>query len=515
MKINLIEYLEDKRTSERADRIAVIDGDRTLNFGELKGLSKKLAKVLVAQKNNLNSAIAVFLPKSVESVIADTAVTYSGNIYMNLDIKYPQERLRNVLAKIQPGIIITSSNFTEQLKNLCGDDILVIDINSALQADETAMTDTELLSRLNEIIDTDPYCIINTSGSTGTPKGVVLSHRNFIDYLEWSFDKLAISENEIMGSLSPVFFDLHIYELCILMAKQATLVVLPEQYAAFPAKLLEVVALRQVNFIYWVPTIMVNIANLNLLESVPLNTIQKVIFAGEVFPTRHMNYWRRHLPQALFANLYGPIEITVECTYYIVEKEIPNEEPIPIGYPCRNTDILILNDENKLANANEKGELCVRGSSLAMGYWNDPEKTAKAFVQNPLNKKYPEIIYRTGDVVYKDEAGLIHFVGRKDFQIKHSGYRIDLGEIEHIIVNCLAGINNACVMYHTDKKEIYLYFESPVEITGAEIRKKLSEFLPKYMLPTQLRYYSELPRNPNGKIDRNFLLQQMKNESGS
>lgn len=255
---------------------------------------------------------------------------------------------------------------------------------------------------------------------------------------------------------------------------------------------------------------MVNIANLQLFESVKMPYLKKILFAGEVFPTKHLNYWIEHIPEATYINLYGPIEITLDCTYYIVNENLPNDVPIPIGWPCRNSDVLILNNDDELADINEKGELCVRGTSLAMGYYNDPEKTSKAFVQNPLNKNYPELIYRTGDVVFKNDKNEIIFVGRKDFQVKHLGYRIDLNEIEHVIVNSWGKINNASILYLSEKKEICLIYEGADEISPSKFRQELANYLPKYMLPTQFRFLKELPRNPNGKIDRNLLKETFK-----
>jgi len=509
MKINVLDYLEQHTLKQTPTKTAVIDGDRSIDFMTLCNRSKKLALEIINQRNCINRPVAIFLPKSIESVIADLAATYSGNIYMNIDIKYPEERLKNVFSKIEPEIVITNNTLFEHIKEICTDNILIINIDNVNIGEDINNDDYSLIfKRLEDIIDTDPYCIINTSGSTGTPKGVVLNHKSFIDFTEWSIPTLSITDHEIIGSLSPLYFDIYSFELCLLMAKSATIVILPEQMAAFPAKLIELLETQKVNFIFWVPTIMVNIANMDLLSKFNLSELKKVLFAGEVFPTKHMNYWRKQIPSATFINMYGPIEITLDCTYYIVKKDIPNDVPIPIGYPCRNTDVLILNDENKLALVNEKGELCIRGTSLAMGYWNDPEKTAKAFVQNPLNNHYPEVIYRTGDVVFKNGEGEIIFVGRKDFQIKHLGYRIDLSEIEHVIVNCFTTIDNACVLYNKEKKEICLFYEG-AEISVADFRKKLMNFLPKYMIPSQFYRHDHLPRNPNGKIDRNFLVKKL------
>ena len=250
---------------------------------------------------------------------------------------------------------------------------------------------------------------------------------------------------------------------------------------------------------------------MELLSSIALSDLKLIWFAGEVFPTKQFNYWRKSLPNTIFANLYGPIEITLDCTYYIIERVLDDNEPIPIGYPCRNTDILILNDDNALVSNGEEGELCVRGTSLAMGYYNNPEKTAVAFVQNPLNKSYPETIYRTGDIVYKNALGEIVFKGRKDSLIKHMGYRIELGEIEHVVVNTLKLVDNACVVYNSAKKEITLIYESKDEKNIGELRKEIAKAFPKYMIPTAFIKMDELPRNTNGKIDR-LALNKLVNE---
>ena len=286
-----------------------------------------------------------------------------------------------------------------------------------------------------------------------------------------------------MGSLSPIVFDIYSFELCMLMAKASTLVVLPGNLAAFPAKILDLLEKHKVNFLFWVPTIMVNIANMDLLSTYKLDNLKTVWFAGEVFPTKQFNYWHHHLPQTTFANLYGPIEITLDCTYYIIDKEIPDEQPLPIGYACRNTDIIILDSDDKaVTGPNIEGELCVRGTSLAMGYYNNP--------------------YRTGDIVCYDEDGLIMFKGRKDNIVKHMGYRTDLGEIEHVIINTLKLVKNGCVVYNQAQKEITLFYESEQEIPASEFRKKIGQALPKYMIPTVFNHLELLQRNTNGKIDR-------------
>ncbi|GAB7086267.1 amino acid adenylation domain-containing protein [Marinifilum fragile] len=498
MRYNISSYFEE--TVEKfPNKIAIIDGDKEINFKDLEQNSKKLAYRII-KSEIINSPIAVYLPKSIESIYSNIGITYSGNTYMNLDIKSPVERVKNIFARIQPRVVISNSALIKKINDVLPEGILIINLDD-FNFDEGY--DQKVISeRLYRIIDADPLCIINTSGSTGTPKGVVLNHKSFIDFTEWSLSAFEFSDNEIIGSLSPLVFDIYSFELCLLMAKGATMVLIPDSLAAFPVKILELMQLHKVSFIFWVPTIMVNIANMDLLRTDYLKDLRLVWFAGEVFPTQQFNYWRKNLPKVLFANLYGPIEITLDCTYYIVEREIEDNEPIPIGYACKNTDILILNDQDKLVNGNEEGELCVRGTSLAMGYYNNPEKTAQAFVQNPLNNSYPEIMYRTGDIVSVNERGEIVFKGRKDSLIKHLGYRIELGEIEHVVVNTLKIVKNACVVYNFPLKEITLIYEADSEMPVKEFRNLISKKLPKYMVPTVFKQKAILPRNTNGKIDR-------------
>jgi amino acid adenylation domain-containing protein len=508
MQINIIEYLEKNTLFQCPDRTAVIDGERSLTFLELNRFSKVLANRIIKTDDSINKPIAVYLPKSAETVISDLAIIYSGNIYTNLDVKSPPQRILNILTCINPSLIITNETLLNSLLSTGVDKERILLIETAFENNDEGNND-HLISRLNRIIDTDPLCIINTSGSTGTPKGVVLNHRSFIDFTEWAIETLKIGDNEIIGSLSPAVFDIYSFELCMLMSKGSTIVLIPDTLAAFPITILQNLEKAKVSFIFWVPTIMVNIANMDLLDKISLPDLKTVWFAGEVFPTKQFNYWRKHFPNSKFVNLYGPIEITLDCTYFIVDREISDDEPIPIGFPCKNTNILILNDEDKIAGTNELGELCVRGSSLAMGYYNNPEKTSAAFVRNPLNNSYPEIIYRTGDQVFVNDRGEIIFKGRKDSLIKHLGYRIELSEIEHVIINTLKLVENGCVVYNFGKKEIVLFYESNDDIPIAEMRKTILSFFPKYMIPSIFIKIDELPRNVNGKIDRLLLQNQI------
>ena len=515
MKVSLIELFEET-VGKYPEKTAVIDKDRTISFADLRRKAlltgERIAELGIPQ----NRPVGVFLDKSIESVYADLGILYAGDFYMNLDIKTPAERIKNIIQLVEPAAIISTQAQIKSIAAVIPDSVKLIlldELGEERRSQESGDRSQELGERRNTLIDTDPSCIINTSGSTGTPKGVVLNHKSFFDFIDWSLETFGFGEDLVMGSLSPIVFDIYSFELCMLMAKASTLVVLPAHLAAFPAKILEVLEKHQVNFLFWVPTIMVNIANMDLLSAFKLESLRTVWFAGEVFPTKQFNYWHHHLPQVTFANLYGPIEITLDCTYYIINKEIPDEEPLPIGYPCHNTDILILDDEDKaVSEPGVEGELCVRGTSLAMGYYNNPEKTAAAFVQNPLNKAYPELIYRTGDIVSLNDEGLIMFKGRKDNIVKHMGYRTDLGEIEHVIINTLKLVKNGCIVYNHAEKQITLFYEAAEEIPVPHFRMEIGKVLPKYMIPTVYHRLEQLQRNTNGKIDRLFYKVKVNSE---
>lgn len=501
MHINLLDSFE-KTVEKDADKIAVKHNAQSISFAELQQNAVKLAGLLHRQANGcINTPIAVFLPKEIATVVADIGIVYSANPFMNLDVKTPKERIQNIINLIRPAAIVSSSKFAKALDGVDIPLILIDQINwDDLSADVRKLDD-----KRRNLIDTDPFCIINTSGSTGTPKGVILNHRSFFDFMSVSNERFGFDGTEIIGSLSPAVFDIFDFELCMLMMFGSQLVLLDAMLAAFPARLLESLATNHVNFIFWVPSIMVNIANMQLLDKIALPELKLVWFAGEVFPTKQFLVWYDKLPQTKFANLYGPIEITLDCTYYEVKERPLESEALPIGVPYRNTDILILNDKDEKCGVEEEGELCVRGTSLAMGYYNNPEKTATAFVQNPLNKSYPELIYRTGDMAYMRKDGNIIFKGRKDSLIKHMGYRIELGEIEHVIENDLKLVKYCCAVYHYEKKEIVLFYENDAEIADKDFRKEISKVFPSYMIPSVYIKMEELPRNTNGKIDRLFL----------
>ena len=215
MRINLIEYFIET-VGKYPTRTAVVEGDKKISFQQLKESSVSLACEIIKKKCVINQPVAVYLPKSIDMVVADMAITFSGNIYMNLDVKAPLERTNNIISLIQPVALITNKQYLETVKTVLPNSVEICLTDADYSFDEKQEID--LLKRLSKLIDTDPYCIINTSGSTGTPKGVVLNHRGFFDFMEWSIETLKIGDNEIIGSLSPAVFDIYSHELCMMMS---------------------------------------------------------------------------------------------------------------------------------------------------------------------------------------------------------------------------------------------------------------------------------------------------------
>lgn len=500
---NVLEFIENS-AKNFPDKLAFSDESNSITYIELLKMSKTIGTALVKKNNTKNKPIAVFLDKTVFALTAFFGTVYSGNFYTVIDSMMPADRISTIFESLQPVAIITDDEhlkIAESIEN-CGEIILLED------ALRQQIDDKKLAEIRSNSIDTDPLYSLFTSGSTGVPKGTVVSHKNVIAYSEWVSETFDITSETIFGSQTPFYFSMSVLDVFSTIRNGATFHIIPKKYFSFPIKLLEYVRDREVNTIYWVPSALSIVANWKALDYVELPKLKKVLFAGEVMPTKQLNMWIKKRPDIFYANLYGPTETTDICTYYVVDRKFKDDETLPIGKHCNNCDVMILTEDNRLAEVGEEGELCARGSFLAMGYYNNPEKTKEVFVQNPLNTAYPEIIYKTGDLVKLNERGEIIYISRKDYQIKHMGYRIELGEIEAAAGSIEKIKICVCIYNESEDKIVFIYEGS--KMTDSELMNKLSEKLPVYMRPNVIKRIKQIPYNQNGKIDRKLLKQTYK-----
>lgn len=501
MQKNVIQYLWN--TVERVpDKIAIDDTQEKVTFAQLRQSAIKVA-TSIRSLGLRKCPVGIYVPKCAKMIQAFAGVSLSCNFYVPLDTKSPDARIQSILQVLGANVIITTEALKAKAEKLGNYQVLVMEEMLNKDAQEI-----NLKEYIGNQTDLDPVYSIFTSGSTGTPKGVVISHRSAIDYIDWIIERFDIDGNRIIGNQVPFYFDVSVTDIYMMYATGSTLVIIPEMYFSFPNDLIDFINEKKINFVFWVPFVLINAANVDIFSEKLPQYLEDVFFAGEVMPNRHLNYWRKYLPQCRYVNLYGPTEITVISTYYEVDREFADDDSLPIGFACNNCDNYILVDGKREAEVNEKGELAIAGTCLALGYYGDWEKTNKAFIQNPLNDKYREFIYMTGDVCYKNERGEIMYCGRKDSQIKHNGYRIELGEIENAVLASKI-VDNCCVIYDHTNKKIVLFYEAKDEIKLVDFRKALSSHVPKYMLPSDYIWEQTLKRNQNGKIDRSFYYKQI------
>ena len=477
--LNSAVKLLDRAAEKFNDKIAISDEWSEISFSELQRKGKAVGTALAktTPQGYMPAPVMVYLKKSISCLVCFMGAMYSANPYVPTAYDMPANRIQKIVDSLQGSIHIYEEIVETE-------------------------TDGELIEKtLNSVIDTDPIYIMFTSGSTGAPKGVTVPHRGVIDYAIWVAKTFNINENSILGNQAPFYFDNSIFDIYSCLLTGAKMVIIPETLFMFPVKLPEFVRDNDITTIFWVPTVMINVANSGVLSEIELPKLKNVVFCGEVMPNTQLNIWRKAQPQCTYANLYGPTEISDVCTYYIVDRPFKDSDSLPIGKACENMRIIILNEKNEIAKTNEQGEICVIGTGVSLGYWNNPEITQKAFIQNPVNPYYEERIYRTGDLAYVNDEGLIIYLGRMDNQVKVKGNRIELGEIENAAM-CVGGVKGACAVFDEKNQKIVLFIESCEAFRLRKLNLELKKYIPNYMLPGDLVVMEKFPHTANDKIDR-------------
>ena len=504
MQINVLEYLE--RTARRfPQKTAFADDDGALSFSQLQARAQGLGSLLAAELAP-RTPVPVLLEKSPGAVAAFLGAVYAGCFYAMADPSLPDRRLAGLFQVLNAPLLVTDAAHAQRARALFPGRVLV------LPEDDPPADPALLAARRAQATDADPLYAIFTSGSTGVPKAVVVSHRSTIDFIDAFTGLFGFSHQDVLGNQAPFDFDVSVKDLYTGLATGATVYLIARKYFSMPARLLDLLCRQGVTSLTWAVSALCLVTAMNGLNYKTPDRVRQVLFSGEVMPPKHLRAWRKALPNARFVNLYGPTEITCNCLYYVVDRDFADDEPLPLGAPFPNERVFLLDENNApVTRPGGLGEICVAGSALALGYYNDPLRTQAVFVQNPLHNAYRDPVYRTGDLARVGDDGQWYYAARRDFQIKHMGHRIELGDIEAALA-ALDGVDRACCVYLADRRRIAACYAGTAE--KADVAAHLRKTLPAFMLPGLYLRLEQLPMNKNGKIDRAALTARLTEKGG-
>lgn len=494
MKYTVLDFLEETAVSY-PDKVAFSDINRSVTWKEFVINSKR--KALFINKNfEPGSAVPVMCDKSVDALEFFFGAIYAGCFYSFFDSTFPETRLQSMVNTLNVTKVIAIKKNAAKIALLDNIQPLFIE-----EIPEEILDEEVLISLRNRIIDIDPVYANFTSGTTGIPKAVIVNHKNIIDFITCFTELFNITSKDNIANQAPFDFDVSVKDIFSGVWTGASVYLIPKSYFSFPAKLLDFLEEHEITTLIWAVSALCIISTLNGFSYKVPSKITKVMFSGEVMPIKHLKIWMNNIPEATYVNLYGPTEITCNCTYYVLPNPIPDEFELPIGIPFPNERVLLLSEDNQLiTEPNLSGELCVTGSCVSLGYYNN-SKTQEVFTQNPLNCSTFERIYHTGDLAKLGTNGLLYYCGRKDFQIKHMGHRIELSEIEGALEkdelisrSCCLFLENKIIAFYTGNKK------KPKDFV-----KDLKSIIPTYMIPSEFLFIEKLPITKNGKIDRKEL----------
>jgi len=488
------------------DRKALIwSAASAMTFAELDRLSDRAALFLRQQGVGRGDRVCIRLDKCPLTYALIIACLKTGAPYFVLDPANPAARAGHIIATCQPKVVFSAEECAPEIAQ--GAVFLVDDAHPLRLLEE--IPDGRFEPGY-DITGADPAYIMFTSGSTGFPKGAVMSHANLMNFIAWARTEFAVTADDVFTNVNPLYFDNSVFDIYASLFNAASLVPFDAATMKDPYKIMERIDRLECTVYFSVPSLLIYFQTLKLITPRVFTRIRTIIFGGEGYPkTKLKELYDCVHPRVALVNVYGPTECTCICSAYAISavdfSDLDGYPPLGVLIP--NFSYAILNDRDEAVAPGETGELCLSGPCVGLGYFNDHELTQQAFRQNPLNTLYHEWTYRTGDLVrLSPEDGKIHFVGRKDSQIKHHGYRIELGEIEHALGR-VPGVDEASVL-HSSRNGISLIVAvvaSRSGLTSETVRKEVASLVPPYMVPGRIDVLHHLPKNANGKIDRNLL----------
>lgn len=510
------------------DKTAVVSGDESISYGDLRKQSEKLATVLIKRGIKRGDRVGMLLPKSIKAILAIHGILMCGATYVPLDIKSPDSRLSYVIMNCGIQCLLVTSSELERVSEMSSSlsnqkTIVVLD---DIAADRRTVGEVKIIWWQDVLkVDEEPSSslgitqsnlayILYTSGSTGLPKGVMISHRNALFFVDWAYDVLGGRPNDRFANHAPLHFDLSILDIFVCFKSGGTLVLVPDMISIFPIQLARWIDENQVTVWYSVPSILTMLVSQGKLSSFKFEKLRYIIFAGEVFPVKFLRELMMLIPHVTYYNLYGPTETNVITYYKVCELPESQVKPIPIGKACEGVKLWIESETGeKVTTLGENGELVAQGPCVAYGYWGDQEKTEKSFSRGDKGKETEDNIYRTGDLVSADEDGNYVYLGRRDHMIKTRGYRVELGEIEAVLYNH-PDVNELAVIAVPDdlignRIKSFIALNRGAELSSHDIRIYCGRHIPPYMVPETVEFVERLPKTSTGKIDKNRLLQGM------
>ena len=503
---NLASYFYSVSGSNK-NKIALRYKNKEISYDQLNKLSNQIANYFLSNGINKYDVIGIFNTKEYTGYACMLACLKIGATYTNIDQENPTKRLEKILITSQSKFLVSDQGLSKPIYNLAENlDLKLMDLTDTKIFDQF---DDSNLEVSKNIIGSTPAYIMFTSGSTGTPKGVIISHANILSFLGWSIDRFKIDSKDIFAQVSPMYFDNSVFDFYTALFSGASLVPIKKEITKNLTELINLIDATKCSIWFSVPSFLIYLQTMRVLNNDTFQSVRTFIFGGEGYPKGQLKkLYQIYGQQAKIINVYGPTEGTCICSSYEISNNDFNDMSslAPLGKINSNFEKIIVDENMNEVKEGEKGELCLIGPNVALGYFNDPKKTTESFVQNPKIKGYKDIIYKCGDIVC-EKNGLLWFLGRVDNQIKHMGYRIELEEIESAL-NGLDCINQSAVIYdrvNDSFGKIIAYVTTKADITESYIKNKISNLLPQYMLPNIIRISKELPKNSNGKVNKQKL----------